>query len=43
MDFASIWDILKGESCWAAQILYRIENMTDTANPSLYRYRIAEP
>ena len=24
MDFASIWVILKAESCWAALILYRI-------------------
>ena len=26
MDFASIWVILKAESCWAALILYRIGN-----------------
>ena len=31
MDFAQIWVILKAESCWAALILYRIKNITDTA------------
>ena len=42
-DLVSIWVILKSESCWAALILYRIENNTQTANPSLYRYLFAEP
>ena len=43
MYFVSIWVILKADSCWAALTLYRIENIADTAIPSLYRYRIAEP
>ena len=35
MDFASIWVILKAESCWTALILYRIENKARTRT----RYR----
>ena len=38
MDFASIWVILKAESCWAALILYRIGNRTRYTIQSLYRY-----
>ena len=42
VDFASIWGILKAESCWAALILYRIGNTNMNTIQSLYRYRIAE-
>ena len=33
MDFASIWVILKAESCWAALILYRIGNILYHGEP----------
>ena len=38
MDFASIWIILKVESCWTALILYRIGNRPRYTIQSLYRY-----
>ena len=33
MDFASIWVILKAESCWAALILYRIVEVRVRGEP----------
>ena len=33
MDFASIWVILKAESCWAALILYRIAEVRARGEP----------
>ena len=38
MDFASIWVILKAESCWATLILNHIGNRTRYLIQSLYRY-----